>query len=156
LGEELKIIAAYLEIESARFEDRLVVRIDVSEELHRLSIPTFLLQPLVENAIKHGISQSVTGGEVRITADLTDQPATLHVVIEDTGSGGDEAHFLIGRTHGVGLNNVEKRLQYYGQDAASMRITSKPGMGTRVEILLPAGTAPGTENHSQTISAGRT
>ena len=68
LGEELNIISTYLDIERARFEDRLSVRIDVSAELRDLNIPSLLLQPLVENAIKHGISKSSEGGQIRVSA----------------------------------------------------------------------------------------
>jgi len=139
LGEELKIIAAYLEIERARFEDRLSVRIDVGRELRELKLPALLLQPLVENAIKHGISKSIEGGEVRITADLIprNHHTALRVIVEDTGNGGDDLDFSNGRTRGLGLNSVEKRLQYYGHDNAAMTITSIRGSGTRVEIVLP-------------------
>src|SRR6185295_13153416 len=67
IGEELDLIEAYLDIERARFEDRLRVCIDVPWELRQLSIPALVIQPLVENAIKHGISECLSGGEVRIT-----------------------------------------------------------------------------------------
>src|SRR5204863_8921456 len=70
LGEELDLIEAYLDIERARFEDRLRVRIDVPWELRRIRIPALVIQPLVENAIKHGISECLAGGEVRISATL--------------------------------------------------------------------------------------
>ncbi len=69
LGEELNIISTYLDIERARFEDRLSVHIDIAMELRDLNIPSLLLQPLVENSIKHGISKSSQGGEIRISAD---------------------------------------------------------------------------------------
>jgi signal transduction histidine kinase len=140
LGEELKFVTAYLDIENARFEDRLVVRINVDDNLKRFRIPGLLLQPLVENAIKHGISKSAPGGEIRITAELvTDRPrACLRLVVEDTGAGNDEASIVAGRQHGVGLNNIERRLQCYGGDSGVLRIFSKPGEGTRVEITLPA------------------
>jgi hypothetical protein len=141
LGEELAIIAAYLDIESARFEDRLSVSIDVSEELRQLRIPTLLLQPLVENAIKHGISESRAGGEVRISADLIGsdtQTPLLHLVVKDTGVGGSGPQFVNGRSRGVGLNNVEKRLNCYEKEQAHMHITSHPGIGTQIELVLPA------------------
>jgi LytS/YehU family sensor histidine kinase len=140
LGDELKIIAAYLDIEHARFEDRLTVRIEVDDDLKRFRIPTLLLQPLVENAIKHGISKSTAGGEIRITAELQAEASRplLHVVVEDTGAGSDESAIAFGRKNGVGLNNIERRLQCYGDAMASLRISGKPDRGTRVEITLPA------------------
>jgi hypothetical protein len=66
LGEELDLVSAYLDIESARFEERLAVQVDVPLSLHTARVPPLVLQPLVENAIKHGISRSRTGGQVRI------------------------------------------------------------------------------------------
>ncbi|HLQ77745.1 MAG TPA: histidine kinase [Terriglobia bacterium] len=143
LGEELAIITAYLDIESARFEDRLSVNIDVSEDLRQLRIPSLLLQPIVENAVKHGISESRTGGQVRISANLTDadsEGASLRLVVEDTGAGGSRAQFASGRSRGVGLNNVEKRLNCYGKGTAQMQIISKPGIGTHIELVLPLKT----------------
>jgi signal transduction histidine kinase len=144
LGEELTVIGAYLDIESARFEDRLSVNIDVSDELRQLRIPTLLLQPLVENAIKHGISESLTGGEVRIGAGLTADKAgipSLRLIVKDTGAGGSGSQFVNGRSRGVGLNNVEQRLNCYGKDAAHMQITSHPGIGTQIELVLPLKTS---------------
>jgi sensor histidine kinase YesM len=143
LGEELAVITAYLDIERARFEDRLSVIVDVSEELYQLRIPTLLLQPLVENAIKHGISQSRMGGEVRILAELIGGKAlkpSLRLVIHDTGAGGSGSQFSTGRSRGVGLNHVEKRLNCYGKGAAHIQITSAPGVGTQIELVLPLNT----------------
>jgi signal transduction histidine kinase len=143
LGEELSVIAAYLDIESARFEDRLSVNIDVSNELRQLRIPTLLLQPLVENAIKHGISESRLGGEVRIGAELIGGGTgntSLRLIVKDTGAGGSRSQFANGRSRGVGLNNVEQRLNCYEKDAAHMQITSQPGVGTQVELVLPLKT----------------
>src|SRR4030095_3244186 len=70
IGEELDMIEAYLDIERARFEERLRVRIDVPWELRRIHIPALIIQPLVENAIKHGISERLSGGEVRLCVRL--------------------------------------------------------------------------------------
>ena len=71
IGEELDLVEAYLDIERARFEERLRVRIDVPWELRHIRIPALVIQPIVENAIKHGISESVAGGEVRISRPTT-------------------------------------------------------------------------------------
>jgi hypothetical protein len=143
LGDELKIVQAYLEIERARFEERLTVIIDVPDELRRLRVPTLLIQPLVENAVKHGISKSAPGGEVRVSANLItdadgERDEMLRLVVEDTGAGADELQFASGRKNGVGLNNVSKRLECYGNGKTRMQITSRPGFGTRVEMVLPA------------------
>ena len=107
LGEELDLIEAYLDIERARFEDRLRVHIDVPWELRRLRIPALVVQPLVENAIKHGISETLTGGEVRITARLqrhdesADSPSALLISVLDTGVGVTETALAQRRRRGL-------------------------------------------------------
>jgi hypothetical protein len=157
LGEELAIITAYLDIEQARFEDRLIVKIEVTEELRQFRVPAFLLQPLVENAIKHGIGKSRAGGRVRIVGQLRDQAAgelpLLCLIVEDSGAGCDELELASGRRRGVGLNNVERRLQCYGAGAARMRLASRPGQGMRVEVTLPAEMLAGTEASDEPVSA---
>jgi hypothetical protein len=144
LGEELKLIASYLDIESARFEERLRVSIDVPEELLSKRLPSLLVQPLVENAIKHGITPSRFGGEVSICARL-ERPLgsegpngeVLSISVIDTGIGASEIELVRGRRRGVGLNNIEERLRFYGGKPASLRIKSTPGAGTVVELRLP-------------------
>jgi len=89
IGEELDLIEAYLDIERARFEDRLRVYIDVPRQLRRIRIPALAIQPLVENAIKHGISESLAGGDVRISARLLQNELLISVI--DTGPGVTES-----------------------------------------------------------------
>jgi signal transduction histidine kinase len=145
LGEELKLIASYLDIESARFEERLRVTIDVPEELLSKRLPSLLVQPLVENAIKHGISPSRFGGEVSICARLEQSIAeqsangeVLSISVIDTGIGASEIELARGRKRGVGLSNIEERLRFYGGKPASLRIKSTPGAGTVVELRIPS------------------
>jgi signal transduction histidine kinase len=145
LGEELNLIASYLDIESARFEERLRVTIDVPEALLSKRLPSLLVQPLVENAIKHGITPSRFGGEVNICARLdkpfADQTANgevLSISVIDTGIGASEIELARGRRRGVGLSNIEERLRFYGGKPASLRIKSTPGAGTVVELRIPA------------------
>src|SRR5207244_6358567 len=107
LGEELDLIEAYLDIERARFEDRLRVLIDVPWELRRIRIPALVIQPLVENAIKHGISECLAGGEVRISASMGDTDA--FVCVTDTGIGVTGS--TLERRGGLGLSNIEQRLR---------------------------------------------
>ncbi|MGI9034688.1 MAG: sensor histidine kinase [Pyrinomonadaceae bacterium] len=135
LGEELKIIESYLEIERARFEERLSVKIEVSPELRRLKIPSLVLQPLVENAVKHGISNSKHGGEVRISARIDGQNLTLEV--SDTGAGLSAENLSESRKNGVGLNNIEQRLKSHFGAAARLEIQSEAGSGTKSKIVLP-------------------
>jgi two-component system, LytTR family, sensor kinase len=142
LGDELSLIESYIAIERARFEERLSVRIDVPEGLLAVRVPPLLVLPLVENAIKHGIAPSKRGGEVVISARIDGVAARsrFHVIeisIEDTGAGASEEAFARGRQSGVGLSNTERRLECYYGEAASLRVSSAPGSGTRVELRLP-------------------
>jgi two-component system LytT family sensor kinase len=139
LGRELDLIEAYLDIERARFEDRLSVRIEVAAALRDLPIPPLLIQPLVENAIKHGIAPGRRGGEIALTAHL--EPGLgrdrLIVVVRDSGAGATEAELMAGRREGVGLSNVELRLMRLYGPTAGLTIHSGPGVGTVVEVRLP-------------------
>jgi two-component system LytT family sensor kinase len=140
LGKELELIESYLEIEHARFEQRLRVRIDVPVALRSLRVPPLLLQPLVENAVKHGIAPLVRGGVVTVTARTEPSGGTRALILEvhDTGAGVDMMELRAGRAHGVGLSNVERRLACQYGDAASLSIESVPSGGTTVQIQMPA------------------
>ena len=136
IGEELDLIEAYLDIERARFEDRLRVRIDVPWELRRIRIPALMIQPLVENAIKHGISECLAGGEVRISARLLENECLVSVI--DTGLGVTESTLeRRKRRGGLGLSNIEQRLRRYSNAETPLVIRSTPGVGTTVEIRIP-------------------
>jgi len=144
LEQELHLIASYLDIERARFEERLRVSIDVPQELLSVRVPPLLVQPLVENAIKHGITPSRFGGEVRIRARLEKTSNTnnhvanmLDITVSDSGVGASETELARGRRRGVGLSNIEERLRCYGGPEASLRIDSTLGEGTVVEVRLP-------------------
>jgi LytS/YehU family sensor histidine kinase len=140
LGHELELIEAYLDIERARFEQRLRVRIDVPQALKVLRIPQLLLQPIVENAVKHGIASQLRGGEVAVTGrlELTVPNSTLVLVVHDSGPGVTIAELNRGRAEGVGLTNIERRLACHYGAAASLSIGSDSKTGTTVEIRLPA------------------
>jgi two-component system, LytTR family, sensor kinase len=144
LGEELELIVSYLDIERARFEERLRTVVDVPEDLLSVRIPSLLVQPLVENAIKHGIAPARFGGEVSIYARLEHSSTqenndleVLSIVVSDTGLGATEMELARGRRNGVGLSNIEERLRSYGGSSASLRINSRPGTGTVVELKIP-------------------
>jgi LytS/YehU family sensor histidine kinase len=136
LGEEIELIESYLNIERARFEDRLRVTIDAPDSLRNLRIPALLVQPLVENAIKHGISPSRAGGEVVISARIVSGDK-LQISVRDTGLGASEQALIAGRKRGVGLSNIERRLKTHYGDQASFSVRSVPGVGTTVELSLP-------------------
>ena len=138
LGQELDVIESYLDIERARFEDRLAVTIDVPASLRSLPLPPLVLQPIVENAIKHGISPMRQGGGVTIAAwiDAIETP-TLSIAITDTGAGATAGALDRGRREGVGLRNVERRLECRYGASAAVSVTSHPGAGTSVRIRIP-------------------
>jgi two-component system, LytTR family, sensor kinase len=140
LGRELELVESYLDIERARFEERLRVSIDVPRALRRRRVPPLVLQPLVENAVKHGIGPERRGGEVIVTARVESELAsvsTLVLVVRDTGAGASPERIRRGRERGVGLNNVERRLACQYGPAATLSIDSAAGVGTTVELRLP-------------------
>jgi len=127
---------AYLEIERARFDERLRVETMVDPGALRQMIPNLLLQPLVENAVKHGLSRKVGPGTLRIAARL--DGATLTLVVGDDGLGMTSAVLADVFERGVGLRNLRARLERLYGPAHLPQITSTPGGGTRVEVRLPA------------------
>lgn len=138
ISEEIELIESYLAIERARFEDRLRITIDVPNEARGLRIPPLVIQPLVENAIKHGISPNKRGGEVIVSVIPPSRGAgEFRVTVRDTGAGIDDIAFAQGRRRGVGLTNVERRLEYFYGPAASLHFASQPGAGTTVELRVP-------------------
>jgi sensor histidine kinase YesM len=134
LAEELTFLNDYLEIEAARFEGRIAIAVDVPDDLLDVEVPGVLLQPLVENAIRHGVAPRVSGGQVRVTASRVG--AVLKLTVNDDGVG-LPAGWRFPRDAGVGLQNVAARLQHlYGRDDL-MRVAPLTSGGTRVEIELP-------------------
>jgi signal transduction histidine kinase len=143
LGEEIKLIENYLEIEKTRFEERLKVKFDVPRDLQKMRVPALILQPLVENAIKHGISKAKSGGEVRIAAKLENENDSvfLKLSVFDSGAGVSETELSKTRESGLGLNNIEQRLRSYYGKTSSLKIESKKGKGTTAEIKFPISEA---------------
>ncbi len=145
LSQEIEIVEAYLAIERARFEERLRVTIDVPPELAGVSVPPLILQPLVENAVKHGIAPRAAGGSIVVQAraehEVTGGDA-LRVSVFDTGVGVTQVELERRRSQGIGLSSVQRRLeQLFGGDA-SMAVRSAPGVGTTVELRMPLIGAP--------------
>jgi hypothetical protein len=144
LGRELDIVEAYLDIERARFEQRLRVRIDVASGLRDLRVPPLLLQPLVENAVKHGIAPLREGGEVAVSAQLQTthpQGPRLTLTVRDTGAGCVPEELDRRQQAGVGLRNVERRLSCQYGEQATLTTRTAPGRGTTVTIVMPAEVA---------------
>ena len=131
LEEELEQISAYLDIEKARFGDRLKVDIHIDEKLRRLKVPVFTLQPLIENAIKHGISNLIEGGMIRISA-VADN-GVVHVTVEDNaGNYCDEPH-----EQGLGMNLVDKRIKNLYGASHGVKVYCDPQVRTRIVVSLP-------------------
>jgi len=136
LAEELDFVRRYLAIEETRFEDRLRVEIDVSADLMGQRVPSLILQPLVENAVRHGVGPRAGPGLVRLRAARND--ATLRLAVEDDGLGFDPE--ASARGSGIGLRATRERLvERYGA-AAGLEITRPATGGTRVTLYLPATT----------------
>jgi len=136
LGRELELLDLYLDIERTRFSDRLRVDLDVPAETLEAQVPAFVLQPLVENAIRYGIAPVLEPGWVRIAASA--RGGTLAIEIADTGPGiaAEGA-----RSHGVGLRNTRARLaQLYGA-SAGLRLEHGATGGTIATVWLPFRTS---------------
>jgi two-component system LytT family sensor kinase len=145
LGEELEIVEAYLAIEGERFQERLSVTIDVPEALREVRLPPLLLQPLVENAVKHGISPLRRGGAITITARVLRYGArngpALEVVVADTGVGLGHAPRSAAPGEGVGLSSIERRLERLYGNAAMFSIVGTPDRGTIATVQIPVEAA---------------
>jgi sensor histidine kinase YesM len=134
LAEELAFLDHYLEIQKIRFGDQLTVEIDVAPEVRYATVPSLFLQPLVENAIRHGISRRISGGAVMVSARPVGQNIVIQV--EDDGVGLAPG-WTLENSSGLGLAVTRERIagMYPAQHAFSIR--RRPEGGTRVEILLP-------------------
>ncbi len=139
LSEEVKLIEAYLEIEKARFEERLQTSIQVPKELEKIRIPSLILQPLVENAIKHGISKSKKGGRVEVSASRISESTKnyLLLTVSDNGQGFDNIDIEKANENGIGLKNIKQRLENYYQGRAELKIETERLKGTKAQIKIP-------------------
>jgi two-component system, LytTR family, sensor kinase len=139
LHEEMEFLETYLQIEEARFGSRLQVRIAVDPAVAMEQIPSLILQPIVENALKHGLGPKPGPGHLWITAEADGNQVRLRV--EDDGVGPAISVLKLnvsnGRSNGVGLENVAQRLNALYQDQGRMTIEVRQAGGTRVTILLP-------------------
>ena len=135
LRDELNFIEDYLSIEVARFGDKLRFERDVAEDTLDMLVPSMLLQPLVENSIKHGLSSKVEGGTIRIRTRRADNK--LQVLVEDDGIGIPEGKLATLLDQGIGVSNVNERLKVLFGNEYRMWIDSRPGQGTRIQIEMP-------------------
>ncbi len=137
LEEELELLNLYLGVERVRFVDRLQVHVDVPLGVRPLFVPAWLLQPVAENAIRHGIAPLREGGNLWITGELLghDQSADaqrLRLRVDDDGQGDARSG-----ADGLGLHNTRERLLAAYGPSARLELLPKPGGGTRVEFELP-------------------
>ncbi|HVP43719.1 MAG TPA: histidine kinase [Terriglobales bacterium] len=136
LREELVFIDDYLDIEVVRFgRDKLRVVKDLDPETLDLAMPSMLLQPLVENSIKHGLSPKIEGGSITLRSRL--ENGALVIQVEDDGIGIVEGAGPAPAGSGIGLANVAERLKVLYGENAKMQVESVNGKGTRVSITLP-------------------
>jgi len=156
LGDELDHAERYLQIMEMRMVDRLSWRIEADEESRRVPTPKLLIQPLVENAILHGVEQRVGPGTVILRACASSRPGYTVVSVSDDGPGIDEATLrslreameqgrsFSGRGAGVGIVNVQRRLQlYYEGRASGLNICSTEGQGATFSFEIPNETRGG-------------
>ncbi len=135
LREELGFIDDYLSIEMVRFGDSLRFVKEVEPETLDRLVPSMLLQPLVENSLRHGLANKVDGGTIRIRSWL--ENGRLHLLVEDDGAGIPEAAMAKLFSQGIGISNVNERLKVVFGNDYRMWIDSKPGQGTRIQIEIP-------------------
>jgi two-component system, LytTR family, sensor kinase len=149
LQEELDFIDDYLDIEVARFgRDNLQIHKEIEEPTLDAFVPSMLLQPIVENALKHGLAAKLGGG--KITIRTATQDSRLIIEIEDNGVGIPEDRMSQVYVDGIGISNVHERLRVlYGADFR-MEITSREGEGTRIRIEVPELTT--AESHTSAFT----
>jgi LytS/YehU family sensor histidine kinase len=132
LRAELDLLASYLEIQKARFGGRLQVSVTAADDVLAVPVPVLLLQPLVENAIRHGLSRHRAAGRIAIAARR--EGASLLVEVTDDGPGAS----LDELREGVGLGNTRARLQALYGDRHRLELANVPGAGARVTLVVPA------------------
>jgi hypothetical protein len=135
LGDELAFVDVYLEIERARFGGRLQVSQEIPSEVLEVPVPSLILQPLVENAIKHGRTAE---GEIRLTLRARLQDDTVALIVCDEGRG-LPPRFRLGEGPGHGLRNVDERLRKTYGDEWGVEIEANQPQGTAVTVRIPLG-----------------
>lgn len=131
LRDEVDFLSRYLAIEGVRFRDRLQVRYDIATEVESVEVPTLILQPLVENAVRHGIARAPGGGEIVVAARRTGADICLEVT-----NTSQQGAAVVPGTDGIGLTNTRKRLSALYGSAAGLIATPLP-QGFRATITLP-------------------
>ena len=143
LREELQFTDDYLDIEVVRFGSKLNVVKEIAEDTLDIVVPGMLLQPLIENSIKHGLEPRISGGTVTLRSRITDE-GRLMVEVEDDGVGigpeRDDASptsGIVRQGTGIGVRNVRERMEVLYGNLATVEINSRPGRGTKVTLMMP-------------------
>jgi two-component system, LytTR family, sensor kinase len=144
LGRERELIECYLKIERERFEERLTFELNIPDHLVHVPVPSLIVQPLVENAVKHGIARTRDGGTITVSATLERE---LRIVVRNTGAPLGTA---ASSGSGVGLENVRRRLHHYYGREASLAVTRDESGATVAELQLPA--VDGDDQHVEVIA----
>ncbi len=134
LNQELEFVNGYLEIEKIRFEDRLSLVLDIAPDTLDAQVPSLLLQPLVENAVKHGISRQAEGGEIQIISSHDER--NLYLKITDTGPGLGDAGTVESK-QGLGLRATRERLKTLYGGEQSLDLRELPNCGVEVCVRIP-------------------
>jgi two-component system, LytTR family, sensor kinase len=150
LREEISFLQGYLEIEQMRFPDRLTVAFDIEPQTRELLVPHLILQPLVENALRHGILPREDPGRVDISARIVANH-TLELKVRDNGNG-LPAHPTATERPGIGLKNVRSRLAHLHGTAQSLDVKNAPGGGVEACLRLPCCTPAGSLPSSVTVA----
>lgn len=137
LMDELAFLDHYLAIQKIRFGDNLKLDLSVSDDVKRAMVPSMFLQPLVENAIRHGLSPRANGGTVKLVAERVGQQ--LHIQVIDNGVG-LPPNWTDGKSQGVGLSVTRERIANYADGSSRFAIRRRAEGGTEVDILFPLHT----------------
>jgi LytS/YehU family sensor histidine kinase len=135
LDEELRVLDLYLDIQRIRFGERLQVLLDVPDDARAARVPPLLLQPLVENSIRHGLAASSSAGRIEIRARRAQRRLTIDIV-------DDGESIAAAAPKGIGLSNVRARLEALYGDAFSLELTPAMARGTHVRIDIPSPERP--------------
>src|SRR5439155_15143875 len=150
LRQELSFLERYLEIERTRFQDRLSVELEVEAGLDDVLVPSLILQPLVENAIRHGIEPREDTGRITIAARRLD--GMLELKVSDNGPGLPETE-VAPRREGVGLSNTRSRLLHLYGAKHQFDLTPAAGGGLEVRLLIPCRTEAGESKPKDVIAS---
>jgi two-component system LytT family sensor kinase len=144
LSHELSFTDDYLDIEVVRFgADKLRVEKEIDPRTLEVMVPSILLQPLIENSIKHGLEPRIHGGTVTLRSRLEGDRICIEVADDGVGMGNRPVSALQRTGAGIGMKNVQERLEVLYGDQAKFSVTSNPGRGTLVAIELPANLPEG-------------